>query len=115
LVGDAAYCVSLVAGQGSALAMTGAYVLASELAQAGRNYGEAFARYEALLRTFIASKQRGAERFAAAFAPKTRWGLALRNLVISACAIPGVARYTFGRDIVDTLRLPDYRWPSATD
>ena len=34
LVGDAAYCVSLVAGQGSALAMTGAYVLAGELAKA---------------------------------------------------------------------------------
>ena len=34
LVGDAAYCVSLLAGQGSALAMTGAYVLAGELAKA---------------------------------------------------------------------------------
>jgi hypothetical protein len=54
-----------------------------------------------------------AERFAAAFAPKTRRGLLLRNLVIRACAIPGVARYTFGRDIVDALRLPDYRWPDA--
>ena len=31
LVGDAAYCVSLMAGQGSALAMTGAYVQAGEL------------------------------------------------------------------------------------
>ena len=34
LVGDAAYCVSLLAGQGSALAMTGAYILAGELAKA---------------------------------------------------------------------------------
>src|SRR5262249_7580618 len=34
LVGDAAFCVSLMAGQGSALAMTAAYVLAGELAQA---------------------------------------------------------------------------------
>jgi hypothetical protein len=34
LVGDAAYWVSLLAGQGSALAMTGAYVLAGELARA---------------------------------------------------------------------------------
>ena len=31
LVGDAAFCVSLLAGQGSALAMTAAYVLAEEL------------------------------------------------------------------------------------
>jgi 2-polyprenyl-6-methoxyphenol hydroxylase-like FAD-dependent oxidoreductase len=34
LVGDAAFCVSLMAGQGSALAMTSAYVLAGELAKA---------------------------------------------------------------------------------
>jgi 2-polyprenyl-6-methoxyphenol hydroxylase-like FAD-dependent oxidoreductase len=113
LVGDAAYCVSLVAGQGSALAMTGAYVLAGELAKAGLHHENAFARYEEVLRNFITSKQRGAERFAAAFAPKTRWGLLLRNLVIQACAVPGVARYTFGRDIVDALRLPDYRWANT--
>ena len=33
LIGDAAFCVSLLAGQGSALAMTAAYVLAGELAK----------------------------------------------------------------------------------
>jgi 2-polyprenyl-6-methoxyphenol hydroxylase-like FAD-dependent oxidoreductase len=70
-----------MAGQGAALAMTAAYVLAGELAKAGERHEEAFARYEALLRSYIASKQRGAERFAAAFAPKTRWGLFLRNQV----------------------------------
>ena len=38
LIGDAAFCVSLMAGQGSALAMTSAYVLAGELAKtAGRH------------------------------------------------------------------------------
>jgi len=44
----------------------------------------------------------------AAFAPKTRWGLLLRNQVIRACAISGLARLTFGRDIIDKLQLPDY-------
>ena len=111
LVGDAAYCVSLVAGQGSALAMTGAFVLAGELATARQDHGDAFFRYESRLRSYIGSKQRAAHRFASAFAPKTRWGLFLRNLVVRACAIPGVARYTFGRDVVDSMRLPGYRWP----
>ena len=37
----------------------------------------AFANYEVLLRHFIGSKQRGAENFASAFAPRTRWGLLL--------------------------------------
>jgi 2-polyprenyl-6-methoxyphenol hydroxylase-like FAD-dependent oxidoreductase len=111
LVGDAAYCVSLTAGQGSALAMTGAYILAGELAKAGGRHDIAFASYEKLLRPFVEKKQRAAERFASALAPKTRLGLWFRNQVIKAAAIPGFARLTFGRDIVDNLRLPDYHWP----
>jgi len=110
LAGDAAFCVSLTAGQGSALAMTSAYVLAGELANAGGRHEQAFGGYEQLLRSYIGAKQRGAERFAAAFAPKTRRGLFLRNQVMKAFAIPGLARLAFGRDVVDTLRLPDYRW-----
>jgi 2-polyprenyl-6-methoxyphenol hydroxylase-like FAD-dependent oxidoreductase len=111
LVGDAAYCVSLLAGQGSALAMTGAYILAGELAKAAGRHDIAFANYEKILRGFVEKKQRGAERFASAFAPKTQLGLFFRNQVIRAAAIPGFARFTFGRDIIDTLQLPDYQWP----
>lgn len=116
LIGDAAFCVSLTAGQGSALAMISAFVLAGELANAGGRHQEAFGRYEAFLRAFIGEKQRAAERFARVFAPKTRWGLNVRNQVIKAFAIPGLARLTIGRDITDALQLPDYRWltPSWT-
>jgi 2-polyprenyl-6-methoxyphenol hydroxylase-like FAD-dependent oxidoreductase len=110
LVGDAAFCVSLLAGQGSALAMISAYVLAGELARARDGYQEALDRYETLLRDFIASKQRAAERFASAFAPRTKLGLAFRNLMIRASAIPGLARMAVGRDITDKLQLPDYGW-----
>jgi 2-polyprenyl-6-methoxyphenol hydroxylase-like FAD-dependent oxidoreductase len=111
LVGDAAFCVSLMAGQGSAIGMTAAYVLAGELAKAQRQ-DEAFRTYEALLRGFITSKQSGAARFSTAFAPKTWSGLFLRNQVIKASAIPGVAKFAFGREITDTLRLPHYFWPA---
>jgi 2-polyprenyl-6-methoxyphenol hydroxylase-like FAD-dependent oxidoreductase len=110
LVGDAAFCVSLMAGQGGALAMTAAYVLAGELSKASQRFEKAFYNYERILRTFIDSKQKGAARFASAFAPRTRWGLFLRNQIIKASAIPGVARLSFGRDIIDTLKLPDYRY-----
>jgi 2-polyprenyl-6-methoxyphenol hydroxylase-like FAD-dependent oxidoreductase len=112
LVGDAAFCVSLLAGQGSALAMISAYVLAGELAAADGRYQEAFVRYDTLLRSYIDAKQQGAERFAGAFAPKTRAGLAFRNLVIKGFAIPGLARLAVGRDIADALQLPAYNWPS---
>ncbi|HEY3795182.1 MAG TPA: FAD-dependent monooxygenase, partial [Bradyrhizobium sp.] len=112
LIGDAAFCVSLLAGQGSALTMISAYVLAGELAAAGGQYRQAFDSYEARLRAFIETKQRGAERFAGAFAPKTAWGLYFRNQVIRTFAIPGLARLAIGREIVDTLQLPEYVFPS---
>jgi 2-polyprenyl-6-methoxyphenol hydroxylase-like FAD-dependent oxidoreductase len=111
LAGDAAFCVSLLAGQGSALAMISAYVLAGELAAAAGHYHIAFGRYEKLLRDYINAKQRGAERFAGAFAPKTRIGLQFRNLVVKAFAFPGLARLAIGRDIADSLELPKYSWP----
>ena len=113
LVGDAAFCVSLAAGQGSALAMTAAYVLAGELAKADGRHEEAFRAYETLLRSYVGLKQKGAERFSAAFAPRTRWGLKTRNLVVNALSLPGVGRFVIGRDLVDRLALPDYAWPCS--
>jgi 2-polyprenyl-6-methoxyphenol hydroxylase-like FAD-dependent oxidoreductase len=108
LVGDAAICASLMAGQGSALAMTAAYVLAGEVAGPGRGHDEAFARYETLLRPYMAIKQRGARRFSSAFAPATGIGLFVRNIIVRATTIPGLARLSFGRDIIDRLQLPEY-------
>lgn len=109
LVGDAAFCVSLTAGQGSALAMTGAYVLAGELARAGGRHSHAFHSYEQRLRRYVASKQRGAAHFAQAFAPRTQLGLWVRNRLIRMTAIPQLARLMVG-DTVDTMALPHYPW-----
>ena len=108
LVGDAAFCVSLLAGQGSALAMTAAYVLAGELAMSRDQPREAFGRYEERLRSFIDTKQRAAERFATAFVPRTPFGLFFRNQVLKAFEIPAVARLSLGRDIRDQLLLSQY-------
>jgi 2-polyprenyl-6-methoxyphenol hydroxylase-like FAD-dependent oxidoreductase len=113
LAGDAAFCVSLLAGQGSALAMISAYVLAGELMRAGGRHEEAFVRYEALLKPFVSAKQRGAQRLGGVFVPRTRWGLQFRNQVIKAFAIPGLARIAIGGDIIDKLSLPAYDWPAA--
>jgi 2-polyprenyl-6-methoxyphenol hydroxylase-like FAD-dependent oxidoreductase len=108
LVGDAAYAPSLLAGQGSALAIIGAYVLAGELARAATP-AQAFASYEAHLRSFIARKQRGTAGLGGAFAPRTRRGIWFRNLVTRAFALPGVARLAIGRSLSDRIALPDYR------
>jgi 2-polyprenyl-6-methoxyphenol hydroxylase-like FAD-dependent oxidoreductase len=108
LVGDAAFSVSLLGGQGAALAIIAAYVLAGELAKADGNYKDAFPAYEAMLRPFIEKKQRAAQRFGGALAPKTEFGIVLRNLVMHATHIPGVAKLAMGRDLIDNLQLPTY-------
>ncbi len=108
LVGDAAFAPSLLAGQGSALAMTAAYILAGEIAVAQGDYQSAFSRYELVLRQFIDSKQRAAEQFAGSFAPKTRLGLSIRNQLSKAFVLPFVAELLIGRDLLDRLTLPSY-------
>ncbi|MGW4475023.1 FAD-dependent monooxygenase [Nonomuraea sp. NPDC004354] len=55
LLGDAGYCASPLSGQGTSLALVGAYVLADELAKAGHE--SAFAAYEARMRPFVELNQ----------------------------------------------------------
>lgn len=108
LVGDAAYSVSLLSGQGAALAMTGAYVLAGEIARAQGRPEIAFPAYEATLRDYIDGKQQSAENFASSFAPHSRMGIFVRNQVTKLMAIAPIARLVFGRTLVDQLSLPEY-------
>ncbi|MFY9690359.1 MAG: FAD-binding domain, partial [Candidatus Acidiferrales bacterium] len=101
LVGDAAFCVSLLAGQGSSLAMIAAYILAGELHRAGGDYARAFARYQELFAPFILKKQKAALRFAGMFAPKSKLSLSLRNQVMKLMKIPWIADLAVGRDLAD--------------
>jgi 2-polyprenyl-6-methoxyphenol hydroxylase-like FAD-dependent oxidoreductase len=57
LAGDAGYCASPLSGQGTSLALIGAYVLAGELAAASGAYQTAFDRYEEAMRPFVAVNQ----------------------------------------------------------
>ncbi|MEV7525341.1 FAD-dependent monooxygenase [Streptomyces sp. NPDC091371] len=79
LLGDAASSVSLF-GDGSTLAMAGAYTLAAELAASPGDHAGAFRRYEERHRLLVGPKQRGVERAAAMLVPATRAGIAARDL-----------------------------------
>ena len=57
LVGDAAYCASPMSGQGTSIALIGAYVLAGELAAASGDHLRAFAEYESVMRPFVEANQ----------------------------------------------------------
>ncbi len=107
LLGDAASCVSLLAGEGTGLAMTEAYVLAGELARAGGDHRAAFAAHEQLLRAFIEGKQASAAKFAGALAPRTAFGVWFRNQVTKLMRIPAIANLAAG-DLRDDLELPEY-------
>ena len=57
LIGDAAYCPSPYTGQGTSLALVGAYALACELAQHPQDHTAAYARYETIMRPFVEVNQ----------------------------------------------------------
>ncbi|MFI6484272.1 FAD-dependent monooxygenase [Nonomuraea sp. NPDC050663] len=57
LIGDAAYCASPASGQGTSLALVGAYVLAGELKRAAGDHTAAFPAYEARMRPFVEANQ----------------------------------------------------------
>ena len=108
LVGDAAFCISLLGGQGSALAMAAAYILAGELHRARGRHADAFARYQQMFGSFVAMKQRAAPRFAGAFAPKSTFSLFLRNQIMRLLSVRWIADLTAGREFSDRISLPDY-------
>lgn len=113
LLGDAASCVSLLAGQGSALAMVGAFILAAELDRAQGDYAAAFARYQERFGPFVLKKQQAAVSSAGWFAPRSRLSLFLRNQVMKLLTVPWVANTVFGRGFVDKIALPEPAWTPA--
>ncbi|MFL6043743.1 MAG: FAD-binding domain [Propionibacteriaceae bacterium] len=107
LVGDAAACPSLLAGQGSALAMVESYVLAAELSRA-RDHRQAFSRYEERLAPLLRSKQDAAVGLGPAFAPTSKFQLLLRNTIMRLMALPKVADLAMGKSFHDAVELPAF-------
>jgi len=106
LLGDAAACPSLLAGQGSALAMVEAYVLAAELAGANGDHARAFAAYERRLMRFLHAKQEAAVGLAWTFAPRSGLELFIRNGVMKLMRFPKVAELAMGTSLRDAIELP---------
>ena len=105
LIGDAAYCPSLLAGQGSAFAMAGAFVLARELARAEGDHEAAFSSYERRFKPFMDAKQQAAQHFGGWFAPRTRAALRLRNLVTRAMNTRWLGKRLVARSLGDRFDL----------
>lgn len=81
LVGDAAYCPSPLSGQGTSLALAGAFVLARSLAT--QPVDEAFTTYNETMRDFVKQNQLIAERIGKGFAADSSLALRIRTFMMS--------------------------------
>jgi 2-polyprenyl-6-methoxyphenol hydroxylase-like FAD-dependent oxidoreductase len=79
LVGDAAYCPSPASGQGTSLALVGAYVLAGELKQAGGDHEVAYARYHEEMRRYVEQNLKLGQKMAKEMVPESRGQIWLRT------------------------------------
>lgn len=113
LLGDAAACASLLAGEGTGLAMTEAYVLAGELHRASGDHQAAFRAYQERLYSYVTSKQDAALGFAGFFAPKNWFWLAVRDISMNLTSLPFVGKQLFAQAFKSDLVLPDYEVGTA--
>ncbi|MDH6705797.1 2-polyprenyl-6-methoxyphenol hydroxylase-like FAD-dependent oxidoreductase [Kitasatospora sp. MAA19] len=104
LVGDAAYATSFLSGQGSSVALVGAYILAGELATHA-DHADAFAAYEQKARHFVEQNQALATSGGTVVAPSTQDMLDARNEALrNTTDLTGAE----GRAAHTGLILPDY-------
>ena len=89
LLGDAAWCVTLFAGYGAALALAGADQLGAALGRPG-GIPAALAGWEAGLRPEVVRRQALARRGMRQYAPPTRFHVWLDDATIRAITLPGV-------------------------
>ncbi|MGW0585717.1 FAD-dependent monooxygenase, partial [Streptomyces sp. NPDC002920] len=104
LVGDAAYAPSFLTGQGSSLALVGAYMLANALAT-HRDHTAAFAAYERGVREFVAMNQALVDNGAATLFPTTERALEQRNTMLrDLVTMPSAS----ARPAHSALTLPEF-------
>lgn len=115
LLGDAAFCASPMSGQGTSLALIGAYVLAGELAAASGNHRKAFAEYEREMRPFVEANQALGMRAANLMRSNQKKTLGAWLLVQSMRLIPGrMTEFFIGRstqriaNVANAMALKDY-------
>jgi len=109
LTGDAAHATSFLSGQGSSMALIGAYVLAGELAT-NSDHISAFASYERIVRSYVEANQALVDAATAVILPETPEALRARDKALQAAA-KGGANHAIGSHastVINAFRLPDY-------
>jgi 2-polyprenyl-6-methoxyphenol hydroxylase-like FAD-dependent oxidoreductase len=86
LLGDAGYSSALLPGQGTRLAMMGAYILAGELKVALGGQRLAFARYEQVFRPIVSRVQNRREPVPGSWFPQRKWACGYKRTWSHACS-----------------------------
>ena len=114
LLGDAAYCPTAFTGEGTALALVGAYVLAGEIKR-NTHYTEAFTAYERLVRPYAQSSQnRMNPLFVRLLHARSRTAIALTDVIRKILAGDSVQKHfrqgaaKRERKIDEDFMFPDY-------
>ncbi|MGP3992136.1 FAD-dependent monooxygenase, partial [Streptomyces sp. 3N207] len=104
LVGDAAYAPSFLTGQGTSLALVGAYMLAGSLTD--RDHTAGFTAYERDTREFVTANQEQVGEGGATLFPTTARALEQRNDMLRKLSTMPPA--TEGRPAHSALTLPEF-------
>lgn len=112
VVGDAAYGPSFFSGQGTSLALVGAYVLAGELATQP-DHETAFAAYDRTARAFVEANQATALNGGDVMVPNSRFKIWVRNRMLGLA--PLLTRLGLvgrkSRELNSALKIKDYAMP----
>jgi 2-polyprenyl-6-methoxyphenol hydroxylase-like FAD-dependent oxidoreductase len=90
LLGDAAWCVTLFAGHGAALALAGADQLGAALQRHNDDIPAALTDWESGLRPEASKRQALARRGMLQYAPPSRFHVWMSDLTIRAITLPGI-------------------------
>jgi 2-polyprenyl-6-methoxyphenol hydroxylase-like FAD-dependent oxidoreductase len=113
LLGDAGYCGSPLAGLGTSMALTGAYVLAGELATHS-DPSTAFAAYQQEMAAYVRSGLQMPPGGMAGFAPKSRLMIRLRGMSMRSMGrwpMRSILAKQFAKS--DNIELKEYSVASA--
>ncbi|KAJ5627429.1 hypothetical protein N7528_004856 [Penicillium herquei] len=114
LVGDAGYAGGPT-GNGTSLAMAGAYILAGEIAKCEGNVAVGLKAYEEQMRPLITDLTKIPPLVLTVIAPQTVWGVWLRNWIFAFICwsrILDLVQRFFGASFSNSeqYKLPEYEW-----
>jgi 2-polyprenyl-6-methoxyphenol hydroxylase-like FAD-dependent oxidoreductase len=95
LLGDSAWCLTFLAGQGTSTAMAGAHILAAELARKG--HVEALDNYEARMRPLVTKMQAVSRKIGGHYVPQNAFGMRVQSWILPIMLSRPFIRFTSSR------------------